>query len=103
MANAGGNWLAVIQGFAGVRNALQSEKLSVFPHLPEHWQKLQFTLVWHGCPVKLVLTSQEIRAHNLGTHMVPAVLAGHELDLMPGAEATVMLTVAAPSSRAESV
>ena len=89
IANAGGNWMAVVHGFAGVRNALQSEMLHVEPHLPPAWQRLGFTLIWHGCPVRIEITHHEIHALNRGAHPIPAVLEGRALELMPGVEAVV--------------
>ncbi|MGE5552243.1 MAG: glycoside hydrolase family 65 protein [Bacteroidota bacterium] len=89
MANAGGNWLAVIQGFAGVRNAIQSAVLMVSPHLPSAWSSLSFTLIWQGCPLRFRITQTEIAVRNLGNRVLPAILAGREVELIPDSENTV--------------
>jgi trehalose/maltose hydrolase-like predicted phosphorylase len=45
-ASAGGMWQAIAFGFAGLR--LAADGISLRPCLPEHWQRLAFTIRYHG-------------------------------------------------------
>jgi alpha,alpha-trehalose phosphorylase len=42
----GGTWMAVVNGFAGMRD--DSRGLSFHPRLPEAWTRLCFQMVWRG-------------------------------------------------------
>lgn len=46
IASAGGVWMAVVHGFAGMRDA--GRRLSFDPRLPAHWGRLHFKLGWRG-------------------------------------------------------
>lgn len=45
-ASAGGLWQAVVFGFAGLR--LTDDGLTLRPRLPEHWQRVQFSIRYRG-------------------------------------------------------
>jgi beta-phosphoglucomutase len=85
MAASGMNYVAVTQGYGGTR--FTDGKLHVNPHLPAHWQGLQFRTFAGGALV-------EVRASGDGTTRVtnlPAsratltvVLGGKEFTLQPG-------------------
>ncbi|MFT4081237.1 MAG: glycosyl hydrolase family 65 protein [Nocardioides sp.] len=46
IAAAGGTWQVAVLGFGGMR--LHDGRLSFTPHLPERWDRLEFTVGWHG-------------------------------------------------------
>ena len=56
---AGGAWMAVILGFAGLR--CRGDELEFHPNLPSHWESLQFRVVHRGR--RLTVTIREGRAH----------------------------------------
>jgi len=45
-ASLGGIWLAVINGFAGIK--VLGDKLDIDPKLPEKWENLKFNIIWRG-------------------------------------------------------
>ena len=48
IANCGGIWQGVVLGFCGMGCSYQQEKLTFAPHLPAHWRKVSFPVVWQG-------------------------------------------------------
>ena len=46
-ASLGGNWQAVVNGFAGVR-ITNKGRLRINPHLPEKWKRLRFKIKWQN-------------------------------------------------------
>ena len=45
-ASAGGLWQAVVFGFGGLH--IEDNRWYIQPHLPAHWQRLQFKFMWRG-------------------------------------------------------
>ncbi|MCH4208913.1 HAD-IA family hydrolase [Bifidobacterium sp.] len=64
LASAGGIWLALIEGFAGLRE--QRGRLAFSPRLPEGWKSMSFRISAHGTPIDVTVTPQGVRAHSLG-------------------------------------
>ncbi len=56
IANCGGLWQLIVYGFAGLKSALWCDKIELEPHLPKKWEKLEFSLAWHGNRYKIVIT-----------------------------------------------
>src|SRR5690606_19191122 len=46
VASAGGVWMMLVQGFAGMRDA--GRVLRFDPRLPSHWGSMEFPLSWRG-------------------------------------------------------
>lgn len=55
-ASAGGLWQAVVFGFGGLH--LTEAGWAATPRLPKHWQRLRFTVQWHGQPQTFDLTPE---------------------------------------------
>ncbi|GAT90660.1 glycoside hydrolase family 65 protein [Apilactobacillus kunkeei] len=47
LANLGGSWLSVVQGFAGMQVTSAGE-LKIIPHLPIEWDGFEFRIVFNG-------------------------------------------------------
>ncbi|CAI2551878.1 Alpha,alpha-trehalose phosphorylase [Apilactobacillus kunkeei] len=47
LANLGGSWLSVVQGFAGMQVTSAGE-LKLIPHLPAEWDGFEFRIVFNG-------------------------------------------------------
>lgn len=65
IASAGGVWMMLVQGFAGMRDV--GRYLSFDPRLPAHWGSLAFELEWHGSRIGIELTRGRIRFEHLGS------------------------------------
>ncbi|EIM06325.1 Sugar hydrolase/phosphorylase [Planococcus antarcticus DSM 14505] len=57
-ASIGGIWKTAVFGFAGIR--LVDGKLKVNPALPNHWNRLNFTIQWQGQPVRFSITQSKL-------------------------------------------
>ncbi|HLM95007.1 MAG TPA: glycosyl hydrolase family 65 protein [Acidimicrobiales bacterium] len=54
LANLGGIWQALVEGFAGVRVTRPDDRaLFVDPRIPTQWEELRVRLSWHGRAVRL--------------------------------------------------
>jgi trehalose/maltose hydrolase-like predicted phosphorylase len=60
----GGNWQAVVMGFAGL--ALRDGRLALRPRLPASWRRLSFSLQWHGRVLNVSMSSRSTRLRASG-------------------------------------
>lgn len=56
MANMGGTWLGIVEGFAGMR--LYEDKLHFSPKLPKQWRKLAFKIQFKGSTIQVTMTQK---------------------------------------------
>ncbi|MFC3503721.1 glycoside hydrolase family 65 protein [Micromonospora krabiensis] len=59
LASLAGSWLALVQGFGGMRD--DRGILSFAPRLPSRLHRLAFSLLWHGHRLRVTLTRDEAR------------------------------------------
>ena len=78
IAGAAANWLIVVQGFGGVKSALQSETLTLSPRLPARWTRLTFPLVWRGVEVHVVVERESTTISNCSDRALSVVVWGDE-------------------------
>jgi len=57
IACMGGTWLALVQGFAGMR--MFNDKLYFHPGLPDEWNKYQFRLRFKGSQIEVTVTKDK--------------------------------------------
>jgi kojibiose phosphorylase len=93
IANAGGLWQAVIHGFAGIPNAVQSDILTINPHLPEKWRNVWFHLNWRGNLVKIGIDKAQIVITNLSQEPVKVEVKGLLIFIKPFEAKTVDYTI----------
>lgn len=55
----GGSWNTAIFGFGGV--SYDGDTLDISPRLPEHWNSLQFNLLWQGVRLNIVITKDGVK------------------------------------------
>jgi maltose phosphorylase len=58
-----GTWMAVVEGFAGMR--MQNDKLSFSPFLPGKWKSFSFNIGFRGALLNIKVNSQGLRVKNL--------------------------------------
>lgn len=83
IANAGGIWQAIIHGFCGVRNAVQSEKLELKPLMPSFVQEISFPYLWKGNRIRFTLNPEKILLENEGDNQVVITLKNEDIILAP--------------------
>ncbi|MGM0603491.1 MAG: glycoside hydrolase family 65 protein [Bacillota bacterium] len=59
IACMGGTWLALVQGFAGMR--MFNGKLYFHPDLPEEWNKYQFRLRFKGSQIEVTVKKDKVK------------------------------------------
>lgn len=57
IASIGGTWLALIYGFAGMRD--QRGRISFTPQLPTQWDAMRFSLMIRGSHLQVGITHEE--------------------------------------------
>jgi kojibiose phosphorylase len=88
-ASLGGTWMAVVNGFGGMR--LRSDgALSFAPRLPEQWRRLRFRVHWHGAQLEVTCRPDRVLVEHLGVRRrVRCPVWGKEVALAPGERHTV--------------
>jgi trehalose/maltose hydrolase-like predicted phosphorylase len=64
IAGNGANWMVAVCGFAGFRYAIQSDTLTLDPHLPKEWMRLAFPINWRGQQIFVDITSEKLELTN---------------------------------------
>jgi alpha,alpha-trehalose phosphorylase len=59
VAAMGGTWMAIVNGFAGMR--AYNGKLSFAPHLPSAWQSYSFKILFKGQLLHIQVDANEVR------------------------------------------
>ncbi|UOR02861.1 glycoside hydrolase family 65 protein [Leucobacter allii] len=95
IASAGGVWMTLVQGFAGMRDA--GRRLSFDPRLPAHWGRLEFPLAWRGQRLLVTLEPQRIRfALEEGEEPVALSVRGEAVEVRAGRPVEVPLADQGP-------
>lgn len=88
IANAGAVWQMIVFGFAGMQTAMETDVLTLDPHVPTLWKRLSFPISWHGTRYEIVMTQREVRATNRGDAPQPVRVNGDQRTIAPGARAS---------------
>lgn len=95
IASTGGVWMALVQGFAGMRDA--DRNLSFDPRLPEHWGGLRFSLEWRGSRITVSLAPRSITFEIVaGADPVVVSVRGQQIELSPHKPCEVALANQGP-------
>src|SRR4051794_36064830 len=82
IANVGGVWAGLVQGFAGFRD--YGTHMRVAPRLPSGWQGLRFTLHRRGSDIAIALDPTGAVISVPGGDPVPVLADGVIVDVAPG-------------------
>jgi kojibiose phosphorylase len=91
IASAGGTWQTTVCGFGGFR--VRNGTMTFDPWLPPGWQRLAFTLRWHGHGVSVSITQEDVTLELVGpaTTAQTVVVQGLSVVLQGGTPVTVPL------------
>jgi kojibiose phosphorylase len=84
IAGCGCNWMIVVHGFAGLKTALDSDHLSLQPHLPRALQRIAFPMIWKGTPLQVDLTHSRCAITNRGRAALSLEINGRTATVAPG-------------------
>lgn len=74
-----GSWLDIVQGFAGMR--IREGKLHYAPFLPKKWDSYQFTQVFRGRVIKVLVDKEGTHVSLVSGEPLTIDLAGKDLEL----------------------
>jgi len=89
-AALGGTWMAVVNGFGGMRLASDGT-LRFAPRLPEPWRRLKFRVHWRGARLEITCTKDRTLVEHLGggRNRVRLSVWGKDVVLKPGERRSV--------------
>jgi alpha,alpha-trehalose phosphorylase len=82
IASSGGTWLALVAGFAGLRD--RDGELRFRPRLPAQWERLRFPLCVQGRALEIVMTRDRTTYELRDGEPLTIVHEDRELHLEPG-------------------
>jgi len=88
-----GTWMAVVEGFAGMR--VRDGKLSFDPFLPEKWRSFSFNIGFRGTFIKVMVTKDTVRVKHLSGPDMKLLIRGNDQDLNAGTAIGVKTTTVA--------
>ncbi|OQA95822.1 MAG: Maltose phosphorylase [Bacteroidetes bacterium ADurb.Bin217] len=82
-----GTWLAIVQGFAGLR--WNQYGLSLNPHIPKHWKEFSFKLIYKGALLTITVSSSTVNIL-LESGFVPSIsVCNQTYSLQAGVELSI--------------
>jgi kojibiose phosphorylase len=84
IAGCGCNWMVVVFGFAGLRSALLSDRLTLQPRMPRTLMSIAFPLVWKGSPVYVEITQARCTVTNRDSRSLAVSVCGQDANLKAG-------------------
>jgi maltose phosphorylase len=82
-----GTWMAVVEGFAGMR--VKDGKLSFDPFLPEKWRSFSFNIGFRGTFIKVTVTRDTVRVNHLSGPDMNLLIRERECYLKAGTATSV--------------
>lgn len=82
-ASMGGIWQSAIIGFGGL--SFREGGLHIDPHLPENWERIRFSIVWHGNALLITVSGDRMEVTNLGSEDISASLFQFQVTIPAGA------------------
>lgn len=85
-ACAAGAWLSLVRGIGGT--VLESDGVKMNPHMIPWWEKVRYTLHWHGQKLSVCLTNEgvTVSADSANSGEILLKLCGEECRMLPGQE-----------------
>ena len=85
-----GTWLAVVQGFGGMRVS-KAGTLSFAPYCPAGWQSLSFKIRFKGALLQITTTQQDVTVTNFSELPVTLTLLGQSVTVLADNSETVSI------------
>ncbi|GLB47330.1 maltose phosphorylase [Philodulcilactobacillus myokoensis] len=79
LANLGGTWMSIVQGFAGMQ--MKNDKLEYNPKLPKEWKQYSFRQVFRGRVIEVHVTHQGTQLKLISGQPLSAYVNGKLVDL----------------------
>lgn len=79
LANLGGSWMAIVQGFAGM--LIENDKLEFKPQLPKQWESYSFRQTFHGRLIQVTVSRNETNIKLISGSPIDIKLDGNRIHL----------------------
>ncbi|MFW6306943.1 MAG: glycoside hydrolase family 65 protein [Bacillota bacterium] len=79
LAAMGSSWLALVQGFAGMR--VYENKLHFLPYIPDDWDSYQFKIKYRGAQIKICVKKEEVKYSLLNGENIEFIHNGQKCKL----------------------
>lgn len=87
-ACAGGTWMAMVNGFAGMRD--YDDEFILNPHLPDQWASYRFKMVYRGRLLEITVTKEKASVRLISGDALSLTFSGKKATLFqPGEKITV--------------
>lgn len=86
-ANMGGCYMAIVNGFAGLR--MSDEGVSLAPSLPENWNGFRFKFVYRKRLIEVTVDREKVTAELLEGINLPITIYGNKTELTPNEKVSV--------------
>jgi alpha,alpha-trehalose phosphorylase len=97
VASCGGVWMALVNGFAGLRD-IDGHDLRFTPRLPFDWQRMRFRLIFRGSRVEVEMRPEATSYRLLHGEPLRMISDGHSFTVAVGETMTVPAPVAFDSA-----
>jgi maltose phosphorylase len=77
-----GTWLAIVQGFGGMR--IRNDRVCLNPTLPEAWESFSFIMRFRNKPLKIEVTEKEVIITNFSDSGISIELYGESMAVESG-------------------
>ncbi|GAA4454697.1 glycoside hydrolase family 65 protein [Nibrella saemangeumensis] len=74
-----GTWMAVVQGFGGLR--VENDQLRLNPYCPDNWDSLAFKIRFRGALLQISVTQSGVSVQNFSSHPVTITLYDEPLTI----------------------
>ncbi len=89
IAAAGINWQIAVLGFGGVQTAMNTDTLTLAPHLPPTWTRLAFSVTWRGQSAWVDIRPAQVSITNRSQALLSAIVCHRDV-LVPVGETAVV-------------
>ncbi len=79
-----GSWLAIVEGFGGMRTG--SGRVALSPLIPAAWDSYSFIIRFRNNPLRVEVKREAVTVTNLSMSEIPLAVYGEEVTLSPGKE-----------------
>ncbi|GAA4395560.1 glycoside hydrolase family 65 protein [Nibrella viscosa] len=74
-----GAWMAVVQGFGGMR--VENDQLRLNPYCPDNWDRLAFKIRFRGALLQVSVTQSSVSIQNFSSHPVTILLYNEPVNI----------------------
>ncbi len=84
ITSMGGTWMAIVEGFAGLR--VEDGHLKLNPNLPAGWQSFSFRIIFRDALLKITITHEETVIDNTSAQQIAVKFGPELLTALPNAK-----------------